>query len=36
MKLRRRPFKPTSLPHAPVVRPGNDVPSAWRDYCAFL
>lgn len=36
MKLRRKPFKPTSLPHAPVVRPGNDVPSAWRDYCAFL
>ena len=35
MKLLRKPQKPTSLPHAPVVRPGNDVPSAWRAYCPF-
>jgi 5-methylcytosine-specific restriction endonuclease McrA len=32
MTLLRKPFKPTSLPHAPVVRPGNDVPSLWRDF----
>ena len=35
MKLLRKPFKPTSLPLAPVLRPGKDVPSAWRVYCAF-
>lgn len=35
MKLLRKPFKPTSLPHAPVVLPGSDVPSAWRGYGVF-
>jgi len=35
MKLLRKPFKPTSLPLAPVLRSGKDVPSAWRVYCAF-
>lgn len=32
MKLRRKPFKPTSLPNAPIVHPGNAVPPAWKDY----
>jgi 5-methylcytosine-specific restriction endonuclease McrA len=35
MKLLRKPFKPTSLPLAPVIRTGKDVPSAWRVYCSF-
>jgi len=35
MKLRRKPFKPTSLPLAPVIGPGKDVPPVWRNYCAF-
>ncbi len=34
MKLRRQPFKPTSLPFAPVIRQGTHVPTAWRNYCA--
>ena len=36
MKLLRKPFKPTSLPLAPIIRSGKDVPSSWRDYCTFL
>lgn len=32
MKLLRKPFKPTSLPLAPVIRPGRDVPPTWTDY----
>jgi 5-methylcytosine-specific restriction endonuclease McrA len=35
MKLLRKPFKPTSLPLAPVIRTGKDVPSSWRSYCTF-
>jgi 5-methylcytosine-specific restriction endonuclease McrA len=35
MKLLRKPFKPTSLPLAPVIRSGKDVPPSWRSYCAF-
>jgi 5-methylcytosine-specific restriction endonuclease McrA len=34
MTLLRRPFKPTTLPFAPVIRPGAPVPDAWRNYCA--
>jgi 5-methylcytosine-specific restriction endonuclease McrA len=32
MKLLRRPFKPATLPFAPVVRPGAEVPLKWRNY----
>jgi 5-methylcytosine-specific restriction endonuclease McrA len=32
MKLLRKPFKPASLPLAPVIRPGKDVPPTWTDY----
>jgi 5-methylcytosine-specific restriction endonuclease McrA len=35
MKLLRRPYKPHSLPFAPVIRPGTMVPLEWRSYCAF-
>jgi 5-methylcytosine-specific restriction endonuclease McrA len=35
MKLLRRPFKPTSLPFAPVIRPGTAVPLEWQNYCAL-
>ncbi len=35
MKLLRRPLKPSTLPFAPVIRPGTDVPLEWRTYCAF-
>jgi 5-methylcytosine-specific restriction endonuclease McrA len=35
MTLLRKPFTPTSLPLAPAIRPGKDVPSAWRNYCVF-
>lgn len=35
MKLLRKPFKPTSLPLAPIIPSGKDVPSAWRNYCTF-
>jgi 5-methylcytosine-specific restriction endonuclease McrA len=33
MKLLRRPFKPSSLPFAPVIRSGAAVPHEWRNYC---
>jgi 5-methylcytosine-specific restriction endonuclease McrA len=36
MNLLRKPFKPASLPLAPIVRPGKEVPSSWRNYCPFL
>jgi 5-methylcytosine-specific restriction endonuclease McrA len=32
MKLLRKPFKPVSLPIAPIVRFEKDVPSLWRNY----
>lgn len=32
MTLLRRPFKPSSLPIAPVVRPGVRVPEPWRNW----
>jgi 5-methylcytosine-specific restriction endonuclease McrA len=35
MKLLRKPTRPTSLPLAPIIRSGKDVPSAWRFYCAL-
>lgn len=35
MKLLRKPFKPVSLPLAPGIRIGKDLPSAWKSYCAF-
>ena len=35
MKLLRKPIKPSSLPLAPVLRPGREVPAVWRDYCSF-
>jgi hypothetical protein len=35
MTLLRKPFTPTSLALAPVIRPGKDVPSAWRNYCVL-
>jgi len=35
MKLLRKPFKPTSLPLAPVIGPGKDVPPVWRNYCSM-
>ena len=36
MKLLRKPFKPASLPFAPVIHPGKEIPSSWRNYCPFL
>ena len=35
MKLLRKPLTPKSLPLAPVLGPGKDVPPAWRVYCSF-
>lgn len=32
MKLLRKPFRPTTLPFAPVIRPGKDVPPTWTEY----
>ncbi len=34
LKLLRRPFAPKTLPFAPVIRPGAEVPREWRNYCA--
>jgi 5-methylcytosine-specific restriction endonuclease McrA len=34
MTLLRRPYKPNTLPFAPVIRPGAPVPDVWRNYCA--
>ena len=33
MTLLRRPFKPSTLPFAPVIRPGAPVPDLWLNYC---
>ncbi|WP_394835837.1 HNH endonuclease [Pendulispora rubella] len=35
MTLLRKPFKPASLPFAPVLASEKDVPSMWRNYCSF-
>lgn len=35
MTLLRQPAKPSSLPLAPVIRPGTTVPDVWRNYCAL-
>jgi 5-methylcytosine-specific restriction endonuclease McrA len=35
LKLLRKPLKPTSLPHAPILRTESRVPSLWRSYCDF-
>ena len=32
MTLLRKPFKPTSLPFAPILVSGTDIPPAWRNY----
>ena len=32
MKLLRKPFKPVTLPFAPILRTTKDVPSAWTNY----
>jgi 5-methylcytosine-specific restriction endonuclease McrA len=34
MKLLRKPIKPSSLPHVPILRPGREVPEPWRFYVA--
>ena len=34
MKLLRKPIKPSSLPHVPILRPGREVPQSWRLYVA--
>lgn len=36
MKLRRKPFRPTSLPFAPLLPIGRDVPAIWLAYVAGL
>lgn len=36
MKLLRKPSRPRSLPHAPIVLSGGDIPSVWRSYCSFI
>lgn len=36
MRLLRKPERPRSLPLAPMIRAERDVPSSWRNYCAFL
>ena len=36
MKLLRKPTKPTSLPLAPVLRTGHEIPSLWMGYCSYL
>jgi len=35
MKLLRKPFKPASLPFAPILTSERDVPLAWRNYASF-
>ncbi len=32
MKLRRKPFRPTSLPFVPLLPIGRDVPALWQAY----
>jgi len=32
MTLLRKPFKPTSLPHAPILRSEKNVPPSWENY----
>jgi 5-methylcytosine-specific restriction endonuclease McrA len=34
MKLLRKPFKPTSLPHAPILRSERNVHPSWVFYCS--
>jgi 5-methylcytosine-specific restriction endonuclease McrA len=36
LKLLRKPFRPTSLPHTPFLRAEKGVPPLWRDYCPQL
>ncbi len=36
LTLLRRPAKPSSLPFAPVIRPGAEVPPVWRAYGALV
>ena len=36
MQLLRKPTKPTSLPLAPVLRTGHEIPSLWMGYCSYL
>ncbi|MEO8877599.1 MAG: HNH endonuclease [Polyangiaceae bacterium] len=35
MRLLRTPHKPSSLPRAPILRPGSELPPQWRGYCPF-
>jgi 5-methylcytosine-specific restriction endonuclease McrA len=36
MKLRKKPYRPTSLPFAPLLPVGRDVPAIWQAYVAGL